>query len=188
MSELTPEQRGDMVETLMPEAAGLVVDVHEGTADDIRARLAGLSRHELEALAVVLAAIADPDRTMKDALAWVTFNEHGERIPPSHTTKSEKAVRDLAPQVRRQLAGVDVVAVHRALAAKDGSVPLTTLERRMAIEVGLRRGYSYELVAQRLRMDEAAVKRTWERIKARARAAGEPVPSRPVGEVVSDVA
>src|ERR1044072_6588844 len=162
MSELTPEQRGDMVETLMPEAAGLVVDVHEGAPDDIRGRLAGLSRHELAGLAVVLAALADPDRTMKYALAWVTFNEHGERVPPSQTTKSEKAVRDLAPQMRRQLAAVAFLAVHRLLAGKEVLVPLNTSERRLAIEVGLRRGYSYELVARRLGMEVAAVQRTWE--------------------------
>lgn len=187
MSALTPEQRGDMVEALMPEAAGLVVDVHEGSADDIKARLSGLTRHELEALAVVLAAIADPDRTLKDALAWVTFDEHGGRIAPSHTTRSEKAVRDLAPTTRRQLAGVDIVAVHRALAVKDGSVALNREERRLAIEVGLRRGLSYELVARRLGMEVDTVKRAWERIKQRARDTGEPVPARPL-VVVSDVA
>lgn len=187
MSTLTAEQRGDMVEALMPEAAGLVVDVHEGSADDIKARLSGLTRHELEALAVVLAAVADPDRPLKDALAWVTFDEHGERIPPSHTTKSERVVRDLAPVLRRKTAGVDVVAVNRVLSAKNASVPLNRDERRLAIEVGLRRGLSYELVAKRLGMEVEAVQRSWERIKQRARKAGEPVPQRPL-VVVSDVA
>jgi hypothetical protein len=182
MSELNAEQRGDMVEALMPEAAGLVVDVHEGSADDIRNRLSGLSRHELEALAVVLAAIADPDRTMTDALAWVTFDEHGEGIPPSWTTRSEKAVRDLAPQMRRDVAGVDLVAVNRAIASDSrGTVALTREERRLAIEVGLRRGLAYDVLAARLGMDPAVLKRSWERIKARARAEGRPVPVRGTG-------
>ena len=52
MSGLTAAQRGDMAEALLPEAAGLVVDVHEGSTDDIAERLAGLSRHELEGLVV----------------------------------------------------------------------------------------------------------------------------------------
>ncbi|MGW2740541.1 hypothetical protein ACWC4D_40910 [Streptomyces sp. NPDC001288] len=183
---MNAKQRGDMVETLMPEAAGLIVDVHEGSADDIRGRLSGLSRHELEAMAVLLAAVADPDRPLKDALAWVTFDEHGNRIAPSQTTRSEKLVRDLAPQVRRQLAGVDVVAVHRSLSSEQG-LPLTQEERRMAIEVGLRRGLPYEVVAQRLGMEVEAVKRSWERIKQRARKAGGPVPQRPL-TVVSEAA
>lgn len=187
MSTLNAEQRGDMVEALMPEAAGLVVDVHEGSAEDIKTRLAGLSRHELEALAVVLAAVADPERPLKEALAWVTFDEHGNRIPPSQTTRTEKTVRELAPTVRRQLAGVDVVAVNRALSAKGQGMALNRDERRMAIEVGLRRGLSYELVAKRLGMEVDAVQRSWERTKKRAREAGEPVPQRPL-TIVSDVA
>jgi len=187
MSTLTPEQRGDMVEVLMPEAAGLVIDVHEGTADEIKTRLAGLDRHELEALAVVLAAIVDPDRTMKDALAWVTFDEYGNRVAPSQTTRSEKAVRDLAPTMKRQLADVDVVAVNRALTGKGAGQPLSARERRLAIEIGLRRGYTYELVARQLGMDVEAVKRSWERIKERARQVGNPVPQRPLVPI-SDVA
>lgn len=187
MSGLTAAQRGDMVEVLMPEAAGLVVDVHEGSAEEIKTRLAGLDRHELEALAVVLAAIVDPDRSMKDALAWVTFDEYGNRIPPSQTTKSEKPVRDLAPRMKRQLANVDVVAVNRALTRKGIGQPLNTHERRLAIEIGLRRGYTYELVATQLCMDPEAVKRSWERIKQRARQAGDPVPQRPL-VAISEVA
>jgi len=185
---LSAEQRGDMVEALMPEAAGLVVDVHEGSADDIRTRLAGLSRHELEGLAVVLAALAEPDRPIKDALAWVDFDEHGNHIAPSRMTRSEKAVRDLVPSMRRRLAGVDVVAVHRALSADSRvGVRLTEAERRMAIEVGARRGMPYELIASRLGMDRDAVKRSWERIKRRAREEGREVPSRPAYPV-ADVA
>ena len=187
MSILSAEQRGDMVEALMPEAAGLVVDVHEGSADDIKTRLSGLTRHELEALAVVLAAIADPDRPLKDALAWVTFDEHGHRVAPSQTTRTDKAVRDLAPEILRNTAGVDVVAVNRALTSEGAGLPLNRDERRLAIEVGLRRGMAYELVAKRLGMDVEAVKRSWERIKSRARAAGQPVPQRPL-TVVTDAA
>lgn len=184
MSALTAEQRGDLVEAVMPEAAGLVVDVHEGSADDIRTRLAGLSRHELEALAVVLAALAEPDRPLKEALAWVDFDEHGDRIPPSRVTRSEKAVRDLAPEMRRDLAGVDVVAVNRALSADSrGVVALTRQERRLAVEVGNRRGYPKEWIAERLGMTLDAVDKSWQRTKQRAREEGGVVPSRPTGSL-----
>lgn len=180
MSEgLSAEQRGDMVEALLPEAAGLVVDVHEGSADEIQTRLAGLSRHELEAVAVVLAALADPERGIREALSWVDFDERGDRLYPSDRTRSEKTVRDLAPAMRRQLAGVDVVAVHRALSSGVRGVGLTQQERRMAIEIGARRGMSYELLASRLEMDREVLKRSWERIKERARKEGRPVPTRP---------
>lgn len=175
---LSAEQRGDMVEALLPEAAGMVVDVHEGSAEDIKTRLAGLTRHELEAVVVIVAALADPDVGIRDALAWVDFDENGNRLYPSDLTRSQKAVRDLAPALRRQMSGVDVVAVNRALSGR-GGVALSAVERRMAIEVGLVRGMSYELVAAQLAMDVKNVKRTWERIKARAREDGRPVPSRP---------
>lgn len=180
MSELTAEQRGDMAEELLPQAAGLIVDVHEGSTDEIRDRLASLSRHELEGLAVVLSALADPERGVKEALGWVTFDEFGDRARPSETGKS---VRDLAPSMRRRLAGVDVVAVHRALAGSGQSVRLTTSERRMAIQVGHRRGMPRAAIAERLGMTEDAVSRTWERVKERARRAGDEVPVR--GSVVS---
>ena len=178
MSTLSAEQRGDMVEALLPEAAGLVVDVHEGSADDIKTRLAGLTRHELEAVAVVLGALVDPERGIRDALAWVDFDEDGNKLYPSDRTRSTKAVRDLAPALRRQTAGVDVVAVHRALVAEGQRVALTAAERKLAVEVGYRRGLPKKTIAERLGMSEDAVDRSWDRIKARARAAGERVPVR----------
>lgn len=178
MSALTAEQRGDMAEALLPEAAGLVVDVHEGSPDDIATRLAGLSRHELEAVAVILAALADPDRGIREALAWVDFDENGNRLYPSDLTRSQKVVRDLAPGLVRSLSGVDVVAVHRAIGVDGQGVALTAAERRLAVEVGYRRGMPRKLIADRLGMSEDAVDRSWDRIKARARAAGERVPVR----------
>lgn len=175
---LSAKQRGDMVEVLLPEAAGLVVDVHEGSADDIKARLSGLTRHELEALAVILGGLVDPERGIRDALAWVDFDEEGRRLYPSDRTRSTKAVRDLAPVLRRETAGVDVVAVHRALSPDARGVALTASERRMAVEAGYRRGLPRKAIAARLGMSEDAVDRAWDRIKKRARDAGDRVPVR----------
>ncbi|MCF0086651.1 hypothetical protein B0E37_01708 [Streptomyces sp. MH192] len=174
-----------MAVALVPEAAGLIVDVHEGSAEDIRVRLAGMSRHELEGLAVVLAALADPDRPLKEALAWVTFDEYGNPLPPSRAgTRSDKAIRDAVPvQKRCRTAGVDVVAVHRALTERGEGLALSQEERRLAIEVGVRRGMPYELVASRLGMEKDTVKRSWERVKERARAEGRVVPTRPLVSV-----
>ncbi|WP_329203852.1 hypothetical protein [Streptomyces sp. NBC_01435] len=180
MSFLTAEQRGDMVEALMPEAAGLVVDVHEGSADDIKTRLRGLTRHELEAVAVVLAALADPDRGLKEALAWVTFDERGE--PCRQPLAVVRTVRDAAPVVKPKGVGIDAAAVERAL-GPGSAVALNRDERRLAIEVGIRRGMSYDDVAERLGMDREAVKRAWERAKNRARLEGRWLPPVAVGDI-----
>ncbi|MEU3656474.1 hypothetical protein AB0E67_27435 [Streptomyces sp. NPDC032161] len=180
MSYLTAEQRGDMAVALLPEAAGLVVDVHEGSAEDVQTRLHGLSRHELEALAVVLAGFADPDRGLKDALAWVTFDEHGAPVRPP--LASTRTVREAAPAPRPRARGVDMAAVERAL-APGPAVPLTRDERRVAVEKGLRRGMSYDDVAERLEMTRDAVLKAWERAKDRARAEGRWVPPVAVGDI-----
>ena len=180
MSAMTAEQRGDLAEAMLPEAAGLVVEVHEGSADDIRLRLQGLTRHELEAVAVVLAGLADPDRGLKEALSWVTFDEAG--APLDRQSESKRMVRDVVPnRVDRNL-GVDRVAVERAL-APGPVVRLNRDERREAVEVGLRRGMSYDDVAGRLGMDRESVQQAWERAKRRARAEGRWIPTAPVGEI-----
>ncbi|MBP5918724.1 hypothetical protein F3K34_43860 [Streptomyces sp. LBUM 1486] len=168
---MSAQQRGDMVEALLPEAAGLVVDVHEGSAEDIKTRLAGLSRHELEAVTVVLAALVDPDRPLRQALAWVDFDEYGEPLKPV-ASRSEKAIRDHVPRLARVRGGVDVVLVHRALApGRHGDMRLSQDERRLAVQVGRRRGMTFDEIAERLGMTAKAVERSWERSKARERAA-----------------
>lgn len=180
MTALTAEQRGDMVEALLPEAAGLVVDVHEGSADDIKTRLRGLTRHELEAVTVLLAALADPDRSLKDALSWVTFDEHGQPTAPPLAVV--RTVRDAAPVVKPKGYGIDTSAVLRAL-GPGPAVELNRDERRLAIETGIRRGMTYDDVAERLGMDRESVKRAWDRAKTRARAEGRWLPPVAVGDI-----
>lgn len=183
MSEgLTAEERGDLVESLLPEAAGLVVAVREEAQEQIADRLQGLGRHELEALAVVLAALVDPDRTVKDALGWVDFDEHGQPLAP--LGKSKRAVRSLArrgsvDRARR----VDMVAVERSLRGE--RFDLTSFERTAAVDLGIRCGMSYDDVADRLGMTRDAVKRSWERSKKSARENGQYVPLQPVGQIAA---
>ncbi|MGW9238123.1 hypothetical protein ACWGRL_05205 [[Kitasatospora] papulosa] len=170
-----------MAEALLPEAAGLVVDVHEGSAGDIKTRLAGLSRHELEAVAVLVAALADPDRSLKDALSWVTFDEHG--APNASPMESRRTVREAAPKVpssRRY--GIDEVLVERAL-RPGPRVRLNRDEQRRAVDVGIRRGMTYDDVAERLGTSRDAVEKAWERAKRRARSEGRWVPPVAVGEI-----
>ncbi|MGW3400760.1 hypothetical protein [Streptomyces zhihengii] len=183
MSALSVEERGDMAQRLVPEAAALVVDVHEGTPALIAERLHSLDRHQLEGLAVVLAALVDPDAGLRESLAWVTFDEHGDRLPVRERATSVRSVREAVPAGARQHArGVDEVAVERALRG-DQTVPLNRDERRHAVDVGIRRGMGYDNVAEALGVDRSIVQRQWERCKVRARAEGRPVPSERVDEI-----
>lgn len=173
MSGLSAQERGDLVEALLPDAAGMVVDVHEGSADDIAARLQGLSRHELEAVAVILAGMADPDKTLREVLGWVDFDESGAPLgrEPAPIVES---VRDTARGRVKAGQVVDEVAVRRALEAGP-PVRLNQAERRMAVVVGVRRGLTHEEIASRLGMTKSAVQQVWERVKKRARDEGQPV-------------
>lgn len=180
MTVMTAEQRGDLVEALIPDAAGLVVDVHEGSAADIAARLRGLSRHELETVAVVLAAMADPEQTLRQALGWITFDEAGERLEGGPEPVAG-GLRDVARVEVQAGPIVDEVAVRRAL-EPGRPVVLNQRERRMAVCAGVRRGLKHEDIAGRLGMSRDAVQRTWERAKKRAREEGVPlVPVRRAG-------
>lgn len=180
MNGMTVEQRGDLAEALVPEAAGLVVDVHEGSAADIAARLRGLSRHELEAVAVVLAAMADPEQTLRQALGWIDFDESGERLEGGPAPVAG-GLRDVARVDVKAGPIVDEVAVRRAL-EPGRPVVLNQRERRMAICAGVRRGLTHEEIAKRLSMSKDAVQQTWERAKKRAREEGVPlVPVRQAG-------
>jgi hypothetical protein len=183
MSEgMTAGQRGDFVEALMPVAAGLAMAVREETAFEIKARLHELGRHELEAVAVVLAAMVDPDRPLSQALGWVDFDEHGEALGAAG--KSRLTVGGLArrgPMDRTK--GVDMVAVERSLNGE--RFELSAYERTVAVDLGIRRGMSYDDVAERLGMTRDSVKRSWERSKKSARENGQYVPPQPVGQIAA---
>ncbi|MEU1908435.1 hypothetical protein [Streptomyces hygroscopicus] len=175
-------ERGDLAEALLPEAAGLAVAVREETQEQIAARLHGLGRHELEALAVVLAALIDPDRRLKDALAWIDFDEHGN--PLEATRQGNRTVGSLARyRIEDRTKGVDVVAVERALSGE--RFDLNQHERTFGVDLGIRRGMSYDDVADRLGMTREAVQRSWDRSKKRARANGQYVPLQPVGQIAA---
>ncbi|MFJ8677298.1 hypothetical protein [Streptomyces sp. NPDC093589] len=184
MSALSAEERGDLVEALLPDAAGLVCAVREETQEQITARLRGLSRHELEVVAVVLAAMADPDRGLRESFSWISFDEHGEPLRyPSKAARSIRETVSTALPHTRGRSGVDEVAVERALHGDRQS--LNGAERALAVDRGIRRGMDYDLVAELLGMERDAVKQAWVRAKNKARAEGRPVPTQPVGEIAT---
>lgn len=97
MNELTPEERGDLAEQMLPVAAHLSVLVHgDGGPEDVREVLRGLDGAQKDALLVVLAGLVDPDQPVGKALGWLDFNEHGALTVPSWSEHS--SVRDLAPE------------------------------------------------------------------------------------------
>lgn len=113
MSALTPEQRGDLAENMLPTAAHLAVLVHgDGGPEDVAQVLAGLDDTAKNALIVVLAGLVDPEQPVGKALGWLDFNEHGSLTVPASWSE-ERSVRDLAPEPEADLDDdyVDQVAV-----------------------------------------------------------------------------
>ncbi|MFE0207061.1 hypothetical protein [Streptomyces sp. NPDC058985] len=113
MSSMNAEQRGDLAERMLPEAANLAVLVHgDGGPEDVSAVLAGLSAAEKDALIVVLAGLVDPDQPVGRALGWLDHDEHGSLTVPASWSE-DRTVRDLAPEENVDLDAdfVDQVAV-----------------------------------------------------------------------------
>jgi hypothetical protein len=113
MSNLSPEQRGDLAEQMLPTAAHLAVLVHgDGGPEDVAQVLAGLDDTAKNALIVVLAGLVDPEQPVGKALGWLDFNEHGSLTVPASWSEP-RSVRDLAPEPETDLDDdfVDQVAV-----------------------------------------------------------------------------
>jgi hypothetical protein len=140
---MTAEERGDMVEDLLPQAANLVALVHgDGGPQDVHQALARLDATQKEALLVILAALVDPDQPMTKSLGWVDFDEHGRTIVPPAWQQRE-TLRDLIPEPDLEDADtyVDEVAVQHYLDGK--RVPVTNRERLEAVAAGVRQGMAF---------------------------------------------
>jgi hypothetical protein len=143
MSVRTAEERADMVEELLPQAANLVALVHgDGGPRDIHQALARLDATQKEALLVILAALVDPDRPMSRALAWVDFDEYGRTVVPPAWSQ-HGTIRDLAPEpeLEDDETFVDEAAVEAYALGKP--VTVTNRERVLAIAAAVGRGVSY---------------------------------------------
>ncbi len=68
---MTPDERADLAERMVPEACQLAVLVHDADAEGVAAFLAALDPEHVPALLVVLAAMVPvDDRSPGDLLAW----------------------------------------------------------------------------------------------------------------------
>lgn len=82
---MTPDQLGDLAERMVFKGARLAAIVHgDGGVWDVDNLIGALDLHELRALAVVCAAMVDPDTTVADALAHITWDEEFRPIQPEH--------------------------------------------------------------------------------------------------------
>jgi hypothetical protein len=78
MTALTPEQRGDLAEKLLPYAARLACLVHgDGDQRDVHQTIARLDRDQRDALLVVLAGLVNPDAKLADVLGYLSWDENG---------------------------------------------------------------------------------------------------------------
>jgi len=126
---------------------------------------------------VVLAGLADPDRSLGALLGWVDFDEHAQ--PITSEVNDRTTLRQIAEDypIRTAPPEIDEVAVVLALEGQD--VPLTPKERVVAVAEGRRRGMSMAEITAALRGDRKNLVQAWERAKKRARQANRPDPALP---------
>lgn len=142
MTTLTAAERGDLAEDMLPVAARLATIVHgDGGPEDVAQVLGVLDGREKDALIVVLAGLADPDRPLAALLGWVDFDEAAQPVDADHADRT--TLRDIADGLGPEddTDPVDEVAVARFLAGR--TITLTRRERFAAVEAGLRRGMSF---------------------------------------------
>jgi hypothetical protein len=128
MTTLTATERGDLAERMLPVAGRLVGIVHgDGGAADVAHATNLLDRVELLAVIVALAAMADPEQPVSDALAHITWDEHGLPLadpPPA----AKRTIRALAP--------ADVVTPSGVRALLESEQRLEA--RRLVVELGMK--------------------------------------------------
>ena len=177
MTTLNATDRGELAETLLPVAAYLSTVVHgDGSARDIHQALSRLDATERDALIVVLAGLADPDRPLGALLGWLDFDEQGRAVQPDWNDRT--TLRDLAEEypVRTAPPDIDEVAIRLVLAGED--VELTPRERIVAYAEGRKLGMAIDVLDALLDPGaRGSVRRSWERAKRRARDVGRPDPS-----------
>jgi len=80
---VTPDAYGDLAENLVPVAGQLVGAVHDDGIGAVARILSGVHPDHMYALAVVLAAMVDPDSPPSELLGWVTWDD-----VPAYTQES----------------------------------------------------------------------------------------------------
>lgn len=118
---MTPAERGDLAERLIPVAALVACVVHgDGDRDDVARIIVQLDEIERDALIVVLASLVDPDRRFDEALGYVTWDEFGQRAEPTGVPLTIRQAAELlaAPCPRPAKRSVAIVENTAELAAQ----------------------------------------------------------------------
>ncbi|HEY6014323.1 MAG TPA: hypothetical protein VIU37_09955 [Candidatus Limnocylindrales bacterium] len=94
---MTPADLADLAESLVPVAAQLVGAVHDDGPGEVGRILSAVDPGHLPGLAVVLAAMVDPDASAAELLAWVTWDDSP---PPREATLFGATFGDYVPSAR----------------------------------------------------------------------------------------
>lgn len=148
---MTPTERGDLAERLLPIAATLACITHgDGDQRDITHTLRRVAPDERDALIVVLAGLVDPDALLVDAIGYINWDENGRAAEQPDLSGT---LRDLALQQH----------------VASGILQLLEAEQKHAVHVLHReRSFSYQEIGDQLGISEQTVGR-W--LKARRAAA-----------------
>lgn len=139
---MTPEERGDLAERLLPVAAKLVCIVHgDGGPRDIHQAVARLTSDERDALLVVMAGLVDPDAPVDDVLGYVTWDEHGN---PAPAVQQRGTIRGLVDNASWPSCGID---------------NLLMAELKQKARVLTARGYGHREIADQIGVNERTVSR-----------------------------
>lgn len=178
---MTPTDRGDLAQDLLPTAAHLACLVHgDGDARDIHQTIARLTPHQRDALLVVLAALIDPDQPAAELLDFITWDEEGNT--DTHPVYDERTLREIDDEDYRtppEQPEIDEVAIRLALEGTD--IMLSRKEQIVAIAEARRLDIPQAEIADRLRLggNLPTALRAWERSKDAARNAGQELPGLP---------
>ena len=91
---MTPDERADLAEALVPVGLSLAYTVHSEGPPAVTREIAGVPATHLRALAVVLAAMDDLDRTPQELLGWVDARPWTPK-PAAKRAPASKQVRGL---------------------------------------------------------------------------------------------
>ena len=91
-----------LAESLVPVAARLVATVRDYGPDDVAAILAEVPDGRHDALAVVLAAMVNPNRSARELLAWVDKPPPSRPFTPSHLSIAGLSAEALGRRAERR--------------------------------------------------------------------------------------
>lgn len=140
---MTPTERGDLAERLLPIAATLACIARgDGDQRDIAHTLRRVAPDERDALIVVLAGLINPDTPLVEALGYMTWDETGR--PAANSPDLSGTLRDIAAK-QHVASGIDQLLA----AEQKHAAYVLHYDRRLTYpEIGERLGVTPETVCR----------------------------------------